>query len=158
MSLSNALYFLFHGHWRQCMAASLLTPDALRCPTLSMASHKEGKKNKNFLRPLYRLRYRGQTSAAMSGEFTPADITANAGRSAYSPRMQCAVRPSLWQAIKRVKKIKTSSALFTACGREGRRAQRCRVSLPRRTLAPMQGGEFTHPGCVALSDPLYGKP
>jgi len=63
-----------------------------------MASHKEGKEIKIFLRPLYRLRKRGQTSGAMSGEFTQADIGANAGR------------------------------------------------------------RFTHPGCAALSDPLYGKP
>jgi len=50
-----------------------------------MASHKEGKEIKIFLRPLYRLRKRGQTSAAMSGEFTPADIPANAWRTVYSP-------------------------------------------------------------------------
>ncbi|MBB3054816.1 hypothetical protein FHS11_001226 [Mucilaginibacter gotjawali] len=30
------------GHYRQCMAASLLTPDSLRSPTLSSASGKEG--------------------------------------------------------------------------------------------------------------------
>jgi len=74
-----------------------------------MASHKEGKKNKNFPRPLYRLRKRGQTSAAMSGEFTPADIGAHAWRRVYSPRMRFAVRPSLWQAIKRVKNKKNEN-------------------------------------------------
>jgi hypothetical protein len=86
MSLSNALYFLFHGHLRPCMAASLLTPDAPPlggCPTLSMASHKEGKEIKTFLRPLYRLQKRGQTSGAMSGEFTQEDINANAWRTVY---------------------------------------------------------------------------
>jgi hypothetical protein len=32
------------------------------------------------------------------------------------------------------------------------------VSKPRRTLAPMHGGEFTHPDYASLVDPLSGKP
>jgi len=46
---------------------------------------KRVKKNKNFPRPLYRLRKRGQTSAAMPGEFTPPDAGAEALRRVTYP-------------------------------------------------------------------------
>src|SRR5271154_4639319 len=37
-------------HWHQCMAPNLLTPNALRCSTLSSASRKEGVETS---RPIY---------------------------------------------------------------------------------------------------------
>jgi len=38
------------GYYRQCISASLLTPDSLRCPTLSAEVGKEGSCNFFMLR------------------------------------------------------------------------------------------------------------
>src|SRR4051812_31221991 len=52
------------------MAAYRLTPNALRCSTLSMASHKEGKEKERKRIALFAACGRGQSSEAMTGEST----------------------------------------------------------------------------------------